>query len=615
MNIYNKISLVFFFVFFQSLSGLFAQVPTDTTTLPLDENIQVDTVIDTEKLLQEVKSELEESRLIQVNLALELEQVKMQNVIADSIKLAEQKLMIDSLRQITPGIPVVIDEDTLFYIYSNRGGLSPKQRTEQTEQIIIELGKNYSLKPDSTYVLSEEFTSDIMYGEKVIISLIDRDALWMNTSRDELAEQYRFVIVDKLKDLKDKNSLSRLIKRIFLFILTVSFLFALIWLTNFGYKKLKHKLDTKKEKLFKPLFVREYELLSIERESKIMFFFLNVFRWIIIIVQLIIIIPILFSIFPQTENLAMTLFSYIATPVKSLVKSIINYIPNLFTIAVIWIVIRYVIKGIRFLAIEIESGRLSIPKFYPDWAKPTFTIIRFLLYAFMLIMIYPMLPGSNSPAFQGISVFLGLIVSFGSSSAIGNLISGIIITYMRPFKIGDRIKLNDMIGNVIERTPIVTRIKTLKNEIVTIPNSTIMNSQTTNLSESAKTLGLIIHLDVTMDYDTPWRQVNEILISSALATEGVMKQPHPFVLEQSFDDFYVTYQINAYIKDADQLTNITTALRENIQDKFKEAGLDITSPHYYTQKEEAPKRKPKNPVYKRKDSNTESFDLFSQGPV
>lgn len=607
-------TLALLFIMF-SLSPLYLHSQEITATESLVDSLQIealspDSVLDKDKILEEVQQELEETRLAQMNLVLELEQVRMQNVIADSIKLALQKATIDSLRQITSGMPVIVDDDTLFHIYSNRGGLSPKQRAEQTAEIIEHLGKTYGLKPDSVHVLSEEFTSDIMYGEKVIISLTDRDGLWMNTSRDELAEQDRLIIVEKLKELTDKNSFTRLLKRILLFMLLIAGLVGLIWLTNYGYKKLKELLDRKKDKLLKPLFIKEYELLSLERESKIAFFFLNIFRWIIIIIQLLIVIPIMFSIFPQTENLAMTLFSYILNPIKSIAVSIVDYIPNLFTIVIVWFVVRYVVKGIRFLAMEIESGRLNIPKFYPDWAKPTYTIIRFLLYAFMLAMIYPLLPGSQSPAFQGISIFVGLIVSFGSSSAIGNLVSGIIITYMRPFKIGDRIKLNDMIGNVIERTPVVTRIKTLKNEIVTVPNSMIMNTQTTNLSESARTFGLIIHLDVTMDYDTPWRKVNELLVESALATEGIMKHPHPFVLEQSFDDFYITYQVNAYIKDADKLTGITTALRENIQDVFKEAGLDITSPHIYEQRGEAIKKKPSAP--KRKDPRSPgSFDLFS----
>jgi Small-conductance mechanosensitive channel len=579
--------IAFVFLFLCLNLNVSAQTEENTIFTDVKDSLYVPEVVpDSGSIITEMQKELEESRLEQMNLLMEIEQMKMANIVADSIKLAEQKAVIDSLRQITNGIPVTVEEDTLFYIYANRGGHTPQQRAKQTGKTIENIGKEYGVTPDSVFILSEEFTSDIMYKNTVIISLADKDGMWMNLSRDELAKHDREIIVKTLHELKDRHSLMRLLKRLSLFALVIALQITLIWFTNYGHRKLRKTLHESKQKFLKPLYIKDYEFLSTVREEKIMFFFLNILRWIIIIMQFIISIPILFSIFPQTEDLAMTLFSYISVPIKSMGKSIINYIPNVFSIIIVWLVIRYVVKGIGYLAKEIENERLKISNFYPDWAQPTFSIIRFLMYAFMIALIYPLLPGSDSKVFQGISVFVGLIVSFGSSSAIGNLISGIIITYMRPFKIGDRIKIQDIIGNVIEKTPIVTRVRTLKNEIITVPNSMIMNSQSTNLSESARTVGLIIYLDTTMGYEVPWRKVHELLIDSALKTEGVMTTPHPFVLETSFDDFYVTYQINAYINDADQLSSITTSLRQNIQDTFKNAGLNIMSPHYYAQYKE-----------------------------
>ena len=583
------ITLAFAFLF---LADIFAQevMPDSLNNINPDSLIEADSVTTPNPyhIIEEIQKQLEESKLNQMNLLMEIEQMKMQNYLADSLQLAEQKAVIDSLRSITAGMPVIVEEDTLFHLYTNRGGLSPLQRAIQTTKIIESIGREYGVNPDSVYVLSEEFSSDIMYKDKVIISLIDRDGMWMDMTRDELAAKNQEIIIKQLHVLKDKHGIARHAKQASLFILIIALQIGLIWYTNYLYRKLKLILRAHKHKFLKPIYIKEYEWLSIEREEKIMNFFLNILRWVFIVIQLIISIPILFSIFPQTENIAMTLFSYILIPIKSMGRSIINYIPNIFSIIIICLTIRYVVKGIGFLATEIENERLKISGFYPDWAHPTFSIIRFLLYAFMIALIYPFLPGSGNTIFQGVSIFVGLIVSFGSSSAIGNFISGLIITYMRPFKVGDRIKLDNTIGNVVERTPIVTRIKTLKNEIITIPNSTIMNSQTVNLTESARTFGLIIYLDVTMGYDVPWRQVHELLIDAALKTEGVQKNPHPFVLETSFDDFYVTYQINAYIKDADLLSSTTTALRQNIQDIINEAGLSIQATQFYT---EAPMKK------------------------
>ena len=481
----------------------------------------------------------------------------------------------------TTGFPVVIEADTLFHIFANKGGLAPAARAAQTEKNIIQLGKKYDTNPDSVALLAEETFTDIVYKEKVILSITDKDALWMNISREDLARRYRQEIVSALQVLKHKYGLAQLIKQILLFILVILAQYMLIRCTNYFYRKLRTKMEQTKGRYIKPLFIKNYEFLSAVKQEKLLFLLFNILRYIFIAIQLIVSILIIFSIFPQTEPLAMQLLSYILNPLKRIGISIVNYIPNVFTIIIIWMVIRYVVKGISYLANEIANERLKISGFYPDWAKPTCNLVRILLYAFMIVLIYPYLPNSQSQVFQGVSVLLGLIVSFGSSSAIGNIVAGMIITYMRPFKLQDRIKINDIIGNVIEKTPIVTRILTLKNEIVTIPNGTVMNSQITNLSESARTKGLILHLDVTCGYDTPWRQVHQLLIDAAEATADVMQSPHPFVLEQGFNDANVTYQINVYIDDADKLIKIGSDLRQNIQDRFKEAGISILTPHYY----------------------------------
>ena len=296
--------------------------------------------------------------------------------------------------------------------------------------------------------------------------------------------------------------------------------------------------------------------------------------------QLLITVPLVFIIFPQTEGLAYSLFGYIWTPVRKILIGIVDYIPDLITIIVICYAIKSLIRLVRYLAHEVESGRLKLGGFYPDWAMPTYHIVRFLLYAFMIAMIYNYLPGADTGVFQGISVFVGLIVSLGSSTVIGNVMAGMVITYMRPFKLGDRIKLNDTVGDIIEKTPLVTRIRTPKNEVVTVPNSFVMSSHTVNYSASAREYGLIIHSEVSIGYDVPWRQVNQLLIDAALNTPGVLDDPRPFVLETSLSDWYPVYQVNAYIKEADKMAQIYSDLYQNIQDRFNEAGVEIMSPHY-----------------------------------
>ena len=536
---------------------------------------------DTDSLhLLKIKEDLETSRLNEANLRMEIEQMKLKYDAADSLKLAKQRLRIDSLRRMTPGIPVIVEGDTLYYLFAKRGGHTPQQRAEMNAAAITELGKRFNLQPDSVYIESSDIVTDLMYGNKVLSSFTDQDGLWEGCSRDQLAAAKRKVIVDKLKVMKDEHSLWQLGKRILYFILVIIGQFLLFKLTTWLFNKLKVRIQRLKDTKLRPISIQDYELLDTQKQVNLLVFLASLLRYAVMLLQLILTVPLLFAIFPQTKDLAYKLFSYIWDPIKSIFLGIVEYIPNLFTIFVIWLAVKYLVRLVRYLASEIQSERLKIGGFYADWAMPTFHIVRFPLYAFMIAMIYPYLPGSKSGVFQGISVFVGLIVSLGSSTVIGNIIAGLVITYMRPFKLGDRIKLNDTTGNVIEKTPLVTRIRTPKNEVVTIPNSFIMSSHTVNFSQSARDYGLIIHSEVSVGYDIPWRKTHQLLVEAALNTPGVVDDPRPFVLETSLQDYYPVYQVNAYIKDANQLAQVYSDLHQNIQDRFNEEGIEIMSPHY-----------------------------------
>lgn len=541
-------------------------------TLSLEEMHQRDSL-----LIVELQLRLQESKMSEMVLRSELSSSHS----ADSARRARLRLYIDSVRAVTDGVPVVVASDTLFTLYANRGGYSAVTRADMIVDKVTKIGKSRSSRADSIQILDNEGYIDVMYGNNVIVSITDMDALWEGCSRQELADRYAYVISTKIKALQDEHSFWQIVKRALLFVLVFIIQYVLFKLTNRLFRKLRRKIIRFNQQRLKPVFFHDYELLTKRRIGHILIFFSNIVRYLVLLIQLTISVPILFAIFPQTEKLAVTTFHYIVEPVKMVAKAVVEFIPNLFIILVIYFCIRYIVKGFRFIANEISSEKLKISGFYPDWAKPTFNIIRFLLYAFMIAMIYPYLPGSDSGVFQGISVFVGIIISLGSSTVIGNVIAGMVITYMRPFKLGDRIKLDATVGNVIEKTPFVTRLRTPKNEVVTIPNSFIMSSHTVNYSASARSFGLIIHTTVTIGYDAPWRQVHDLLITAATKTPGVLEDPRPFVLETELQDYYPCYQINAYIKDADDIGQIYSDLHQNIQDTFNEAGVEIMSPHYY----------------------------------
>ena len=353
----------------------------------------------------------------------------------------------------------------------------------------------------------------------------------------------------------------------------------IIWLIA---KILSKRISNHVNERFKPLTIKKLKILSPGQISRIILVAIRIFKYFLTIFQLFITIPIVFSLFPQTEELANTIFGYILTPLKNIALGFVGYIPNLITIIIILLVTKYILRSLKYFTKQITNEKLVIPGFHADWAHPTFNICRFLIYAFNVAVIFPYLPGSSSLAFQGVSVFVGVIISLGSSTAIGNLVAGLVITYMRPFKIGDRISLQGNIGFVVEKNLMVVRIKTHKNEYITIPNLQVLSASVINYNTSSDEdeEGLIMHAQITCSYATPWRTVHEILLEAADKTANVLKKPKPFVLQTALDDNYVRYQINCYTKLIAKIPAIYTELYENIQDGYANRGLDMTSPQF-----------------------------------
>jgi small-conductance mechanosensitive channel len=362
----------------------------------------------------------------------------------------------------------------------------------------------------------------------------------------------------------------------------VAVLALLIWLIWQFFKRLSQKVSLSAGDKIKPLVIKKLKLLTAQQIIDTIIFFFFLLKYLVTALLLFITLPLVFSLFPVTRNLATTLFGYILHPLRDIAVGIINYIPKLIIIIIIVTITRYLTKALKFFSIHIDKGKLVIPGFYAEWAEPTYRILQVLLWAFTVALAYPYLPGSDSKVFQGISVFLGIIFSLGSTSAIGNLVAGLVITYMRPFKIGDRVQIKDSTGFVVEKNLMVVRLKTHKNEYVTFPNTLILSSGIINYNTSSDEdeEGLILNAEVTFGYETPWQTVHEILINAALETDQVLKKPKPFVLQTGLDDFYARYQINCYTKAVDRVPKIYAALYENIQNGFRKAGLDMTSPHY-----------------------------------
>lgn len=285
--------------------------------------------------------------------------------------------------------------------------------------------------------------------------------------------------------------------------------------------------------------------------------------------------------FPATRNLSIELLNHLIDPITMIGRTFIASVPDIIAIALIIVVTNYIIKLIHMFFNGIERGAITFQGFHREWTTPTYKIVRFFVLVFAAVAIFPYIPGSHSEAFRGISVFLGVLVSLGAAGAFSNIVAGVILTYMRPFSVGDRVKIADTVGDITEKTLLVTRVRTIKNVDVTIPNALVLSSHIINFSSSAmKPPPLILHTSLTIGYDTAWQKVHELLIAAAKQTTHILETPEPFVLQTSLDDFYVRYEINAYTGAPNKMAAIYSELHRHIQDQFNEAGVEIMSPHY-----------------------------------
>ena len=536
--------------------------------------------VDSDSIIKVLQGQLRERDLREVIMREQLERSG-ESARKDSMQKERLKASIDSLRNITKGAALIIDGDTLLKLYANKGNMPAETRVEEAREKIVELGKQMSFFADSCYVFNGEYFSDVMCGNEIILSLSYEDGLWEGVSRQELAERYCKVVGAKIESLHEDYGLKRKLMGLLMVVLIIAGQWLLYRFTRWLYRRWRIRLLRMLLRRTQRPDIKDNPLLDTHRLGIIFLVSLRIVYILIIFTQLLISIPLLFSVFPETESFAYTIFNYIWNPIKDIFGAIVKFLPNLFKIIVIVFCFHYLVKGIKYLTNEIATGRMKINGFYADWAHPTFVIVRILLYSFMFVMIWPLLPSSDSEVFQGVSVFIGIIVSLGSSSIIGNVMAGMVMTYMRPFKLGDFIKYGETEGFVIEKTVLVTRIRTRKNDVITIPNANLLTSQTSNYTVAASDYGIIVHTKVTIGYDMNWKNIRQLLLDAAAETTGIEKSPKPFVVVTSLDDYYVEYEINAYTRKADTLAIVYSELRQNILDSFHKAGVEIMSPHIY----------------------------------
>lgn len=475
--------------------------------------------------------------------------------------------------------PVRVDGSILFYV---RGVSSfpAETRAKTIAQRIQRAASNYTTPPDSVKVIEDAGRLKVYAGNEFVMNIYTADAEAEGITPSIMAE----IVVEKIKgiikqyrherspDVIKSNALKALVALALLIIGLVAFSWLFRKLSDFFKRRLKNRIDT--------LENVSYKLIQANQLTKILHVLYQTVRVLILLIITVGFVDYILGLFPWTKAASIYLLELILDPLKSIGQGFINYLPSLIFLIIIYLITQYFVRLTRLFFNSIDNGGIVIQNFDSEWAMPTFKIVKFFMIVFAVVVAFPYIPGSSSGAFQGISVFLGVLFSLGSSSFIANVVAGYSMTYRRAFKKGDRIQVNDMNGYVEEQSLMVTRLRSVKNEEIVIPNSIMLSSSLTNFSVRAKTMGLIIHTTVGIGYETPWRQVEAMLKEAADRTEGLLKDPPPFVLQKELGDFAIVYEINAYCNDVNKMYLYYNALHQNILDLFNENNIQIMTPAY-----------------------------------
>jgi small-conductance mechanosensitive channel len=481
-----------------------------------------------------------------------------------------------SAQEVSNTTSVVMFHGEELFELASISSVSAEIRSEGLVRQLKRIARSPLVNTDDLVVHDDDSLSIsvIMAGPNIVLAVLEADAAFHGTEREKLAEEW----AEKIRGIVDQYRRDRTTEsyvRGTLFSVAATLVLLLI---SFIIRKICRKETAWVEKGF----AGQQMLKFLDGDSivAINHTVIKIVRVLLMLWVLVIYLNLVLSFFPWTFNLSAKLFELISTPVAGFALAFVDNLPKLFTLAVIIAITHFILKGLKHVFDQIGEGKVRIKGFYQDWADTTFALVRTVIIVFAAVVAWPSIPGSDSAAFKGISIFMGVLVSLGSTSTVGNIFGGLMLTYMRSFQPGDFVEINGLRGTVMSSRTFSTRLKTPTNEIISIPNAAVSANPIINFSRMTKSIGVIIGTSVTIGYDVPWRKVHELLLKSAEGVDDVLDDPSPVILQLSLDDFYVKYKLVVSTKEPAKQFRILSNIHQNIQDNFAAAGVEIMSPHY-----------------------------------
>lgn len=498
---------------------------------------------------------------------------------------------------VVPRAPVKLDGETLFLVRGVSAFPAEKRAAAIAERIEA-VAKDPAYVTGSLQATEGDGFTRIEARGQMLVTVTNADAAAEGVGRRTLVNVFIPRLDSAISEYRQARTRKALMQGGLRAVATLAAFIVFLFLFLWAYRRAEAATERYCKTRVERFRVRALPVVETERLWVALRNALRFIRASILVISSLFAANLLLGQFPWTKPFSKSAFELILGPLRAIGQGVARSVPDLAFLVVLFIVFRYLLKLIQAVFEAITRGTLSFKGFDPEWAGPTFRIVRMLVIAFGLIVAYPYLPGSGSEAFKGVSLFIGVIFSLGSSGMISNIMAGYSLTYRRAYKVGDRVRIGDIIGDVETTRLQVTHLRSLKNEEVIIPNSVILNSSVVNYTSLAKKHGLILHTTVGIGYETPWRQVEAMLLVAAERTPGFLRVPPPFVLHSTLGDFCVTYELNAYCDQPGEQMQLYTALHRNILDVFNEHGVQIMTPAYEGDPAE-PKVVPKDKWFER----------------
>ena len=478
------------------------------------------------------------------------------------------------------GVPVMVRGREVFRIYGAVGGIMAAERAEGVARRLDRIANDQSIRPQDLTVEHRETSSDFMLRGEVVGTVTDSDAGLIGQPRVETADQLLIMIRRAIEETREEFSARAFaVGAVISAVATLVFLLLATVIIRVS-RRVLNRLADRRDRRTGSLRIQRVELLSPEQWHAILAGGVRFVRSAVFVALAVAWMQAVLNALPWTRPYARMTLIWLGAPLAYLWNGMLAIVPNLFFLAIIALAAAGLLRLIRLVFDGIKNGAIRFRGFDPEWSDSTYSLVRVLVVALAVVAAYPYIPGSGSPAFQGIGLVLGVLVSFSSTGTVANAVAGTILTYTGAFKAGDRVRIGDALGDVALKSLLATHVRTDRNEVVVIPNGVVLAGAIVNYTKLAAAHGTILHTSVTIGYDAPWRQVHELLLTAARRIELVRTDPKPFVLQTSLDDSYVSYDINVYTDRPERMLDIYSRLHASIQDAFNEAGVEILSPSY-----------------------------------